>query len=101
MNPAVIDPSHMPRMMRTTKRPAKFLQAACVQSAILHIKIFWSVCTQFNENEGTLIKAEKLTKLEVFSVIYEHKKRRTHTSSIFRQGNVAMPNFEDTQKRDS
>ena len=39
MNPAVIEPSHMPRMNRTAKRPPKFLQAACEQSATPHMKM--------------------------------------------------------------
>ena len=37
--PAVIEPSHMPRTKRATKRPAKFLQAACAQSATAHIEM--------------------------------------------------------------
>ena len=37
--PAVIEPSHIPRTKRTTKRPAKFLQAACEERAIANIKI--------------------------------------------------------------
>lgn len=39
MKPAVIEPSHIPRMSRHTKSPAKFLHAACEQSAIAHIKM--------------------------------------------------------------
>ena len=38
-NPAVIEPSHMPRTKRTAKRPAKFLQAACEQRAIAHMEM--------------------------------------------------------------
>lgn len=40
MNPAVIEPSHMPKMRRTTNRPAKFLHAAWLHSATPHTKIF-------------------------------------------------------------
>ena len=39
MNPAVMEPSHMPRMSRTAKRPPKFLHAACEQSATPHVKM--------------------------------------------------------------
>jgi hypothetical protein len=38
-NPAVIDPSHIPRMRRTTNKPAKFLQAAWEQRATAQIDI--------------------------------------------------------------
>jgi hypothetical protein len=40
MKPAVMEPSHMPRTKRTTKRPAKFLQAAWQHKAIAQIKMF-------------------------------------------------------------
>lgn len=36
MKPAVIEPSHMPRIKRTVKRPPKFLHAACEHKAIAH-----------------------------------------------------------------
>lgn len=40
MNPAVIEPSHIPRMMRTTKSPAKFLHAAWEHRAIAQMDMF-------------------------------------------------------------
>lgn len=36
MKPAVIDPSHMPRINLTTKSPAKFLHAAWEHNATAH-----------------------------------------------------------------
>ena len=38
--PAVMDPSHIPRMRRTTNRPAKFLQAAWQHKATPQMKMF-------------------------------------------------------------
>ena len=39
MKPAVMDPSHIPRMNRTANNPPKFLHAACEQSATPHTKM--------------------------------------------------------------
>lgn len=38
-NPAVIDPSHIPKIKRTMNRPAKFLQAAWQHSATAQMKM--------------------------------------------------------------
>lgn len=40
MKPAVTEPSHIPRMKRTAKRPAKFLQAAWLHKAIAQMNMF-------------------------------------------------------------
>lgn len=55
MNPAVIDPSHMPRMRRTTNNPAKFLQAACVQRATPQIKM---LMLGFKVNDHSSLSSE-------------------------------------------
>ena len=39
MKPAVIEPSHMPRMSRTAKSPPKLWHAAWAQSATPHVKM--------------------------------------------------------------
>jgi hypothetical protein len=39
MNPAVIEPSHMPNMNRTANNPPKFLHAAWVMRAMDQMKM--------------------------------------------------------------
>jgi hypothetical protein len=48
-NPAVMDPSHMPRMRRTANKPAKFLQAAWQQRATAQIDILRLVNVELRE----------------------------------------------------
>jgi hypothetical protein len=43
MKPAVMHPSHMPRIKRATKRPAKLVQAAWQANAMPQIKILMLV----------------------------------------------------------
>lgn len=80
MNPAVIDPSHMPRIRRTTNRPAKFLHAAWEHKAIAHTVIFKLQRDEKQKSGGETI---------------------TRTSSIFQRGISVVLNFEDTQIRDN
>ena len=39
MNPAVIEPSHMPKINLTANKPPKFVQAACEQRATPQTKM--------------------------------------------------------------
>ena len=39
MKPAVIEPSQIPRMKRTTKSPPNEVQAACAARATAHVKM--------------------------------------------------------------
>lgn len=80
MNPAVMEPSHMPKKMRTTKRPAKLWQAAWAHRATAQIDIFKLPKSSFPaEDEGS----DKLT------------------SSIFRRGSAGEQGFEGTRKVDN
>lgn len=80
MNPAVMEPSHIPRISRTTNRPAKFVHAAWHIKATAQVKMF---ILQFRCQA-----ANQKRKLQVM----------VRTSSICPQEIAAKPSFEAKEK---
>ena len=80
MKPAVIEPSHMPRISRTANRPPKLLQAACAHKATPQMNI---LILHHSSDISCFIKRTRLT------------------SSTFQLEIVEVQGFEDIQRRDS